>query len=268
MKEIKLLLLLFVAIVSQKTEAQIFTQVIDEQELQFKVKLIDEFFQRFNYKIDYKGNPISEQSDNVPLDTISKRKNLMTLFNLDTFMNDKHELDSVSSNFLDYIIEHNKQIHYTDTTWYAEAISSFLMNGRSYPINIFLQTEQVKDVIYKWVITDVETPVFANLTDSITSGASIFPGAHGSSFMTLPETVNLNAKVVQSLFYKRYTSNVLTVFAYLVSTGQIKLQHVTKVVYHFRIDDYSFTVERFEKKQSYNKGWLISNIKKLKNNDE
>lgn len=265
----KLLLLLFVAVIGTKVEAQIFTQVIDEQELQFKVKLIDEFFSRFNYKTDYKGNPVAVQTaDSLGLDTVMKRKNLVTLFNLDTFAGENNKLDSISTDFLDYVIKNSKQIHYADTTWYAEAVSSFSMNGKSYPINIFLQTEHVKDVIYKWVITDVVTPEFANLTDSITSEVSIFPGTHGSSFMTLPETINLNAKTVQSLFYKKYAPNVLTVFAYLVSTGQIKLQHVTKVIYHFRIDDYCFTVERFEKEQSYNKGWLISNIRKLKNNNE
>lgn len=259
----KILLLLFVAVIGTKVEAQIFTQVIDEQELQFKVKLIDEFFRRFNYEIDYRGESITMPTDSVPLDTVAKRKNLMTLLNLDIFANKNNELDSISTDFLYYVIKNNKQIHYADTTWCAEAVSSFLMNGKSYPINIFLQTEHVKDVVYKWVITDIKTPVLANLTDSITSGLSIYPGAHGSSFMTLPETVNLNAKAVQSLFHKRYTPNVLSAFAYLVSTGKIKLQYVTKVVYHFRIDDYYFTVERFENKQSYNKGWLISNIKKL-----
>lgn len=264
MKKIQLLLLLFVAIVSQKTEAQIFTQVIDEQELQFKVKLIDEFFQRFNYKIDYKGNPISERLGNVPLDTISKRKNLMTLFNLDIFMNDKHELDSVSSDFLDYIIKHNKQIHYADTTWYAEAISSVTMNEKTYPIKFLLRTERVKDVIYKWVIMDVETPLFSSLTDSVATEISIMPGAHGSSFITLPETINLNAQSVKSLFYKNYKPCVLTVFDYLISNGKMKVQNTTKVIYHFQLDTYEFTVERFEKEKSYNKGWLISKIIKRK----
>lgn len=265
MKELKLLSLLFILISINNIHAQIFTPVIDEQELQFKVKQIDEFFRRFNYETDYKGNPITASTDSLTTDTITKRKNLMTLLNLNTFMNDKKELDSISANFLDYVIKNNKQIHYPDTTWYAEAISSVIMDGKTYPIKIFLHTEHVKNVIYKWVIADVETPAFSILTDSVKMKISIMPGAHGSSFITLPETINLNAMSVKSLFHKEYKPCRLTAFDYLVSNGKMKIQNVIKVIYHFQIDDFMFTVERFEHKESYNKGWLISNIVKLKN---
>ena len=265
MKKLKIfLLLVFVAIISLKSEAQIFTQVVDEQELQFKVKLIDEFFRRFNYETDYAGNPIAAPTDSVPLDTVAKRNNLAMLLNHDIFMNDSTGLNAISTDFLNYVIKHNKQIHYTDTTWYAEAISSVAMDGKTYPINIYLRTEQVKDVIYKWVITDVESPLFASLVDSVETKVSIMPGAHGSSFITLPETVNLNAKSVKSLFYKDYVPCTLTMFDFIVSTGKAKLKHVTKVIYHFNIDDYEFVVERLEKEKSYNSGWLISKIVKLK----
>lgn len=245
-------------------EAQIFTQVIDEQELQFKVKLIDEFFRRFNYETDYKGDAIPARKDSTAIDTVAKRKNLMTLFNLDKFADKNKELDSLSSAFLDYVIKNDKHIHYADTTWQAEAVASFTMAGKSYPIRIFLRTEHVKDVIYKWVIEDVNTTALSCLADFVKSGVSIMPGAHGSSFITLPETINLNAKSVRSLFHKGYKQNVLTVFEYLVATGKIKMQSVTKVIYHFQLDDYNFTVERFEKEKSYNKGWLISEITKTK----
>jgi len=263
MKRIVLIISLFAATMVNTAEAQIFTQFIDEQELEFKVKLIDEFFRRFNYETDYKGDQMATLNSSVPVDTVVKRKNLVTLLNLDTFMNDKNELDSVSSDFLDYVIKNDKQIHYADTTWYAEAVSSFRMDGKKYPLKLFLRTEHVKDVIYKWVITGVDTPAFSTLTDTIKANQFILPGAHGSSFITLPEVVNLNAESVQSLFHKDYEPNTMTVFAYLVSTGKLKLQNVTKVIYHFRLDNYCFTVERFEKEKSYNKGWLISKITKL-----
>lgn len=262
MKRFVFFALLFAAINTVK--AQIFTQVIDEQELQFKVKLMDEFFRRFNYETDYKGDAIPTRNDTTALDTVAKRKNLMTLFNLDKFANENKELDSISSAFLDYVIKNDKKIHYADTTWQAEAIASFTLGGKSYPIRIVLQTEHVKDVIYKWAIKDIKSTALSCLTDSIKSGVSIMPGAHGSSFITLPETINLNAKSVRSLFHKGYEPNVLTVFEYLVSTGKIKMQNVTKVIYHFQLGDYNFTVERVEKEKSYNKGWLINDITKNK----
>lgn len=262
MKNLLVLIFLFALIVTNKVDAQIFTQVIDEQELQFKVKQIDEFFQRFNFETNYKGESVTEQNDSIPVDTLLKRKGLMTLLNLDTFANKENGLDSVSTDFLNYVINNDKKIHYTDTTWYAEAVSSFVMDGKCFPIRFTLKTENVKDVIYKWVISSVETPVFDCLTDTVKSVLSIMPGAHGSSFITLPEVLNLNAKNAQVLFEKNYHTNKLTVFAYLLSTGKVKLQNVTKVIYHFQLDDYVFIVERFEKENSYNKGWLISKITK------
>ena len=135
-----------------------------------------------------------------------------------------------------------------------------MMEGKSYPIKIFLHTEHVKDVIYKWAITDVESSLFSNPVDSVNSKISIMPGAHGTSFITLPETINLNAVSVRSFFGKNYKPSVLAVFEYLISKGKLKMKNVTEVIYHFRLDDYEFTVERFEKANSYNQGWLISKI--------
>lgn len=259
MKRIISILLLAIAILPQ-AGAQIFTQVIDEQELQFKVKLIDEFFSRFNYETDYKGEPVTLHADSVALDSMMKRDNIKTLLNLDTFADSNYKLDSVAAGFVDYVIANNKQIHYADTTWYAVAKASVMMDKKSYPIDITLQTEHVDGTIYKWVIRDIDTPALAAISDSIANSISIFPGAHGSSFMTLPETINMNAEKVQSLFHKDYKPDALSVFAYLVSTGKMKMQPVTKVKYRFDIGDYIFWVERFEKADSYNKGWLISNI--------
>lgn len=249
-------------ILSNNLSAQIFTQVIDEQELQFKVKQIDEFFRRFNYETDYQGNVTVPPSDTIVVDSVQKRKNLMTLLNLEVFKNDKNELDSISSEFLDYVIRHNKTIHYEDTTWYAEATSSTMYRGKSYPIILRLQTERVKDVIYKWVITDVQSPIFDSVTNPENDSISILPGAHGTAFMTLPDFVNSNAKSVRSLYHKNYHTSSLPVFEFLISTKQIKLSPVTKVTYHFCLEDYNFSVERIIRQNSYNQGWLINNIER------
>ncbi len=249
--------LLLCALAHSHAAAQIFTQVIDEQELQFKVKQIDEFFRRFNYETDYKG----DSTDSTSSDSILKRKNLMTLFNLEKFADKSgKKLDSIASAFLDYICDNNIRINYTDTTWRAEATSSLTFNGKSYPLEISLRTEQVKGVIYKWVICDVASPLFSALQDSINKAVSISPNAHGTSFMTVPDAVNLNSESVRAMFHKGYKPCSLCVFEWLIASGRTRIGHVTKVTYRFRLHEYSFTVERFENRKSYNKGWLISDI--------
>ena len=242
--------------------AFIFTQAFDEEALQCKVKQIDEFFNRFNLEVDYKGEPISVASDSMAMDSLSKMRNLASLLDLDKFVDSEHRPDSLAVEFLNYVISHEKRINYADSTWQAEAEASVVAGNKTYPLTLILHTENVRDVIFRWVISDVDTPLMSALTDSLTSSVSIMPGAHGSSFITLAETINLNAKNVRSLFPKDYTPDRLSLFAYLVSTGKIKIKNVSKVVYRFRLDDYEFTVERHEKGDTMNNGWLISRITK------
>lgn len=83
-------------------DAQIFTTVINETALQFRVKQIDEFFTRFNYETDYTG-----KEPQSPTDKEMHRKNLLTLVNLDKFKGDGNEPDSVLNRFVDYVIDKN-----------------------------------------------------------------------------------------------------------------------------------------------------------------
>lgn len=246
------------------SNAQIFSQYIDEQELMFKVKQIDEFFNRFNYEIDFEGKTVNNHCDSIASDSIKKRQSLTTLLNLDTFAKNKRNLDSLATDFLDYVIKENVKIHYEDSTWMAEAKGICIYGGKEYPICLFLKTEQVHDVIYKWSICNVDCSLFKCITDSCNIAVSIFPGAHGSSFITVPEYINLNAKNVRSLFAKDYTPSALAIFDFMVTDGKMKMKNVTKVKYHFHTKEYDFTVEQFEKDKSYNKGWLVSSITKTK----
>lgn len=262
MKSRIIFLIMLTVLSVSHSSAFIFTQAIDEEALMSKVKQIDEFFSRFNLETDCSGNPIDSASvviDSIPSDSTMRFRNLVSLLHIKNFVNEKNEPDSLAREFINYVARNNKRIHYADTTWYAEATASFLHSGKTYPIRIFLKTENVRDVIYKWVITDIDTP-FIPETDSINRSISIMPGAHGSSFITLPETINLNSHAIESLFKKDYEPNRLAVFAWLVSSGKIKVKNVTNVRYHFTLDDYQFTVERIENDTSYNSGWLINEI--------
>lgn len=262
MKSRIILLIMLTVLSASHSSAFIFTQAIDEKALMSKVKQIDEFFSRFNLETDCSGNPIDSASvviDSIPSDSTMRFRNLASLLHIENFVNEKHEPDSLAREFINYVARNNKRIHYADTTWCAEATASFLHSGKTYPIRIFLKTENVRDVIYKWVITDIDTPLIPT-TDSINRSISIMPGAHGSSFITLPETINLNSYAIESLFKKDYEPNRLAVFAWLVSSGKIKVKNVTNVRYHFTLDDYQFTVERIENDTSYNSGWLINEI--------
>jgi hypothetical protein len=245
--------------------AQIVSTAIDEAELEFKVKQIDEFFERFNNEKDYQGNTIYRKNDSVPEDSILKRKNLITLLDWDVFTQGNQELDSISSEFIDYILQSGSTVHYADTTWFAEANTSVTFQNKKYQLTLWLRTEQIKDIIYKWSIFDASSPIF-NIEEKRNEKLTIMPGAHGTGFMTVPDFINMNSTSVVSFFSKDYKQDNLSMLGFLVVEGQAKLGMVTEVRFHFNLGPYSFTVKKIEKKGSYNKGWLINSI--TRNNKE
>lgn len=260
----KFLLLAISLFLQQNIKAQIFTTVIDENALQFRVKQIDEFFVRFNYETDYKGDSPAD-----PLDKEEQRKNMLTLFNLDNFSNENREIDSTVNKFIDYLIDDKIKIHYEDSTWSAEANSSFLYEGKKYDIVFVLKPERIKGVMFKWVITDIQSSLFAQFPQAPKDSIVISPAEHGISFMTLPETLNLNNLSVGTTYAKGYHRSNLPVFDFLVASGKVKMNAVTKVIYHFHLKDADFDVERIEKEKSYNQGWLINKLNFRKEmNDE
>ena len=243
------------------SEAQIFTPVIDETALQFRVKQIDEFFARFNFETNFMGEAIQDSTDKE-----MRKKNLLTLVNLDKFKDKDNKTDSVLNRFVDYVIDKNIKIHYADSTWAAEAIGSVMYEGKKYDITFTLKTEQIKDVIYKWVVTEIETPLFKKFPVKPKNVITISPAEHGIGFMTLPETFNLNKSAVGTTFEKGYQRNNLVLFDYLMSSGKMKMNAIIKVKYHFSTKDVDFDVERIEKDKEYNQGWLINYIH-FKNQD-
>lgn len=239
----------------QQMPAQIMTTVIDETALQFRVKQIDEFFTRFNFETDYKGDkPLS--------DTIKEErvKNMLTLFNLDKYKNPKNEIDSVVYQLIDYVIDNETSIHYEDSTWYAEAFGSVVFEGKKQPFTYVLKPEQIEKMMYHWVISDVHSPLFSSFEDLQNGKITLSPAEHGVAFMSVPETLNLNADKVGTCFAKGYERNNLPIFDFLMFTKKLKVDPITKVIFHFKLGDYTFSVERIEKEQSYNQGWLINDI--------
>lgn len=257
------LLLTTLTFIACNVNAQIFTTVIDETALQFRVKQIDEFFTRFNYEKNFKGERPKDPSDKEDY-----QKNLLTLVNLDKFKNKENETDSTLTRFIEYVISNNIRISYEDTTWSAEAIGTLMYEGKKTDVIFQLKTEHVKDVIYKWVITSIETPLFKHFPVESKDTITISPADHGISFMTLPETLNLNKSAVGTTFAKEYKRNHLAAFDYLMASGKIKLNTITKVLFHFHLKDIDFDVEHIEKNNTYNQGWLINNINFKYNQNE
>lgn len=261
MKRQTMLFLLFSMSIWVRISAQIFTPVIDETALQFRVKQVDEFFARFNYETDYKGDAPTDKS------VETRKKNLLTLFNLDAFTLADKSYSTELTALVDSIIKNNTKIHYEDSTWHAEAISSLTYDGKKYDATFFLRTERKKGVMFRWAIFGIESSMFKQFPAEPKDSISISPADHGLAFMTVPQTLNLNRTAIGTAFTRDYKRNNLNVLDFLLSAGKVVVGPVTKAKFYFDLPYGSFMLERIEKEEGYNQGWLINKIN-LKSNDE
>ena len=249
-----------VIVIAHTSFAQFATTFIDETELQFKVKQIDEFMQRFNYDITYDGKKPTAQKDSIKYKE-NRVKNMFTLFNLDKYMDKNKKPKKLAADLIEYAIQNDCKLNYTDSTWTAILKCWGIYQGQKRIINLYLNVEKIKDVEYKWVISKVDGKMFDTLKDTIDTKVFISPAEHGIGFMSLPTTIGTNAHLVSSLDYKGHKNDNLSIFNYLIANKALKITSIEKVSYHYILGKYCFDVERIEKEKSYNKGWLINNIK-------
>lgn len=239
----------------------LFPHVFDETELKFKVVQIDEFMTRFNYDKAYDGSTPLEKCDSLYLN--ERLKNMATLFNLDKFGTEQGILDSLSLSLCNYVIENDIRLDYRESSWYAKVDVGVTFTQKKQSVSLYLHPEQIKENEYKWVIGDVDSSIISK--EETKDSLLIFPSEHGISFVSLPEKIKLKPKAVNTLFCKDYKYDNLSVFDFLISNQLCKIGNVQKVVFHFDLPDYSFDVERIERDNDYNQGWLVNSIVRTNN---
>lgn len=151
-------------------------------------------------------------------------------------------------------------MEYANSSWYAKLKCNCTYLGRKSTMLIDLRVEKIKGVEYKWVISDVNGSLFAAMKDTVDVSTFISPADHGIGFISLPHTINSNYKVVNSFAYKGHKNDRLSVFNFMVANQMLKINNVESVSYHYSLGKYNIVVERVEKTNSYNKGWLINSI--------
>lgn len=256
MRYIIILFFLIMGILPSK--AQHLPAVIDETNLQLKVKQIDEFMRRFNYDETYEGILPAE-----PGNKEERLRNMLTVFRIKNFT-EQGQLNRTIHEFCNYVIEHNYRLEYEKSDWSAEVTCRAKMNGKPQTVSLELKTEKIRDVLYKWVLTDVSADFLGAKSNESKDSLFISPAEHGISFITLPRIINLSVTDVDTVFKKDWHPDNLSVFNYLISNKILVLSSVEKVSYHFRVGGYKFLVERFEGENTPNQGWLISYVEKQK----
>lgn len=192
----------------------------NERLLQGRVKQMEEFIARFNGEEDWQGGSTFGN------DTVVRMKYLRTLFDHAVFPMKLGIMENkMAEQFISEVIRGNARLDYTDSTWEAEADCQCMKNDTAFRATLTMRTVRVGDSEYRWEIVRVSD---ARMTAF--EGLRLSPVEHEAGFTSLLSMLKL-----------------------------VRVKAVSRVRYHFHtVPRYDFTVERREKRNSYNTGWLIT----------
>ena len=228
---------------------------IPEDLLKGRVKQVEEFIARFNHEEDWEGKKVKD-----PTDSLLRSKYLHTLFDYSRFRNKDGKLSPIAEQFIHDVVRNRYQIHFTDTSWVAKVQCKALVSGNKYPLTLYLQVEKIAEYEYAWVISNIDGSLF-NSTSSSSHRLIISPVEHEIGFMGLLSLPTKKGYVTDRIFPKHYSPDKLSMLDFLLKNGMIKITDIENLTFHFfNIPGYAFTIERLNRKGTYNTGWLITSL--------
>lgn len=261
---------IFVWILLQMISVHVISQTLcvdfKEDLLKGRVKQIDEFMCRFNMEETWDGKKITDKGDKD-----LHRKYIKTLFDNDKFRRNDGTFSPIVDWFAHVVTDNGYTLHYEDSTWTAVVKCNATICNRSESITLYLQTRQQAKGEFVWIIKDVKGKLFAYLSDSSDDNKPhlfISPMEHEIGFVGILDKPYRGADLRKMVADDRTTSR-LSMLTMLLESGLLKLNTIQHVSFKFStVPGWSFTVNRKEKKGSYNTGWLITEIMDIKQSDK
>ena len=229
-----------------------------------RTKQFNEFIDRFNYKTNFKGDPV----DSVFKLKIPRDKLINSLFDLkDSRINPPDKKYSQKyidekKEFIDEVVYRDLMINKYSDKILAEAKSRIVYKGTQNSISIFLKQEIVGNDMVKWVIINAKGDIFDFLHTDTAYYRFIPPTSNETDFINLGRALQ-DIDHLQYYASKDYDPDYLTLFYYMINSGLIKFQYVEEVIYHiFEIPGWYLKVKEFNRIEK-NSGWLITDIERI-----
>ncbi len=241
----------------------------------FTVHSIDDFFDRFNFRLNVGLRRYLKV--NYPDVKLTREKLIASLFD-----NQKLVTGVIDADTLGMFIRSSENgsaahyLYYEDDHWYAVIKCRVLLNHKPMLINLVMKVETTDQRSYKWVIAAVSSAALSKTTikpgrkstvltaenGTVPSGHkhySLSPVSHGIDFSNI-DRVFLNKGHVADYFRAGEWTPDLKNFAYLVNTGQLQFVGIRETSYYlFQLDGWIVKVRHFDR-QSHNAGWLVSDL--------
>lgn len=223
-----------------------------------KVKLVDEFFDRFN------GKEITPYIDKSKSDFM--KQNLLSLFNIGMFKSKKDSLYLEADSLIDYILADSIRINYNDSLWFAKAKCYTTVRGEKTELIVWLNVEKRAEDMSKWVIARVEGEKLMMKPPKTKHDWMLLPNDHETNFISLHRMTKDTPKQSLRFVRKDFSIDETSIFFALVNIGQLKIEYVTDLQFvFFQIPGYKFSISYFERDKQ-NCGWLISSFDKITEN--
>lgn len=220
-----------------------------------KVKLVDEFFDRFN------GKEITPYIDKNKVDY--KKQNLLSLFNIGMFKSRQDPLYVEADSLITKVLNDSIQLNYEDSIWFAKAKCLTIMNGKETELTVWLNVEKRKKDMSKWVIAKVEGEALRMIPPKTKYDMMLLPNDHETNFISLHRMTNDTPKQSMRFARKDFSIDETSVFFSLVSMGLLKIEFVMDLQFVFyQVPGYRFSISYYEREKA-NCGWLVSSFEKI-----
>lgn len=255
-----LFIIIFVCAGAIKASAQtgIF-ELLNREQYLAKVKLIDEFFARFN------GEEL--RSDLGP-EYSSRESGVLLLFDIAKFKSKNDSGFVAAKAFAHNVVNSGVKLNFEDQNWFAKIKCHGKLAQKKITFDMILCVEERDTAMYRWAISDVEGDIFNNSRDKEHKDLFIMPNDNEQFFMSVRKTTTESYKFIDDYVRRSYHADALSTFLALVRSDQLKIDAVTDVEFIFlQIPEYLFKVKYFER-DSKNAGWLIDSCSKMTNKDK
>lgn len=226
---------------------------IDDEFYRTRVKLVDEFIDRFNCN---EINPMLDKSC-----TELEKRNLCMLFDYEYIASNRDVVEPMALAFADSVIAHQTKLRYEDSTWFAKATCAGIFNGKECDFTLYLNVEKRRDDMYKWVISRAEGGIFRLIPSYESEKIMIGPDDHEAKFMSLHRITTQKDDYIRNYKQKSHNIDETSVFYTLVYYGWLDIDYIKDVEFVFtQVPGYVFSIKEIERDNSTNAGWLINSL--------
>ncbi len=234
---------------------------MDETKLYAATKQVNQFFKRFNGEEDAKGKRLYPKDKDFRSEMLRKEY-FRYLFDNSSNSLSKDDKVRFVQNVLDP--KNPKFLDFHSNEWFAEVNTIFKRGGVEENVLLYFKIEKQRKG-YAWVLHratyDSHQAVYKK--DTTETRHFMHPMSHELDFMNLHK--ELKNKKAMDYTSDSFKPDYLTLFLYELNKGTIAFKTVQSVNFHFfQIDGWYFQIAEFNR-DSYNNGWLISDLIQVTN---